>query len=173
MELSLRQQYLNYYVVAQNLILEISNHPQLLEDSNIKQRMMQLQECFTLPVTEGSVQFLARTISHLQQYIDKDKNIDENEGSQVGYTKVKKSGYAFIPVEENSKDIEVPNYNVPIPNKRSSLRQEPDYIFHDQPVRVSPILNDYNRGSSHVLMLALLTFIFETIFLVLAFFLYH
>lgn len=179
MELSLRQQYLNYYVVAQNLILKISNQPELLVDQNVQEKMIQLRECLTLPVTKESIQFLKRKIDNLEKYINTLKPVEnhtaEEEGRQSGYTKVKKSGNVFIPVEEDSekKDIEVPNYDVPIQlPKRSSLRETPDYIFHDKPVRISPITN-YNRGSSHVFMLAFLTFLFESIFLVLAFLLYQ
>lgn len=179
MEQSLRQQYVNYYIIAQNLILEISKNSSLLEDQEVQQKLLQLQECFNLPIRKESIQFFERRITNLKQSIDTMKLEEihiEEEGRQTGYTKVKKSGNAFIPVEEASekKDIEVPNYDNPIliPHKRSSLRQEPDYIFHDKPVRISPITN-YNRGSSHVLMLAFLTFLFESIFLVLAFFLYR
>ena len=181
MEQSLRQQYVNYYMISQNLMIEISKNSSLLEDQEVQQKILQLQECFNLPIREESLRFFERRITSLKQYIGAIKPVEENhiveeEGRQTGYTKVKKSGNAFIPVEEDSekKDIEVPNYAVPVPSthKRSSLRQEPDYIFHDKPVRISPITN-YNRGSSHVFMLAFLTFLFESIFLVFAFFLYQ
>ncbi len=176
MEASLRQQYLNYYITAHNLILEISKNTQLLEDQNMQQLIAQLQECFYLPVTKESIQFFARKITNLVQYMDKEKSSIENnidDGKNTGYTKVKKSGNAFVPVEETSKDIEVPNYNPLILKNRNSLRQIPDYITDNKVIRVSPVPNDYNRGSSHVLMLAFLTFFMESLFLLLAFFLYH
>ncbi len=176
MESSLKKQYYNYYLEVHNLMLELSNHPPLLQDSNLQQRLTQLQACLNLPITEGSIHFLAHTISNLKQCMEKESNenkIEVDEWKESGYTKVKKSGNAFIPVEEKSKEIEVPNYSIPIVNTRKSLRQEPDYIFHDKPVRLSPLSNYYNRGSSHVFMLAFLTFLFESIFLVLAFFLYQ
>ncbi len=179
MEQSLRQQYVNYYMIAQKLIIEISKNSSLLENQEVQQKVLQLQECFNLPIREESLHFFERRIKSLKQSIDTIKPVEDNlieEGRQTGYTKVKKSGNAFIPVEGDSekKDIEVPNYSVPVPSthKRSSLRQEPDYIFHDKPVRISQITN-YNRGSSHVFMLAFLTFLFESLFLVLAFFLYQ
>lgn len=180
MEQSLRQQYVNYYMISQNLMIEISKNSSLLENQEVQQKILQLQECFNLPIREESLRFFERRITSLKQYIAAIKSVEENhiveeEGRQSGYTKVRKSGNAFIPVEEDSekKDIEVPNYVVPVPSTyNSSLRDYPDYVLNNKNVTFFPVTNS-NRGSSHVFMLAFLTFLFESIFLVLAFFLYQ
>ncbi len=177
-ERSLEQVYKDYCVIAQNLILEIKNSS-LLENQEVKQELSQLKVCFEMPIQKENIQFFEKRITSLKQYIDTMKLEEihiEEEGRQTGYTKVKKSGNVFIPVEEDSekKDIEVPNYDNPIleTHKRSSLRDYPNYLHGDRSIPVFPATNS-NRGSSHILMLAFLTFLFESIFLVLAFFLYR
>ena len=179
MEQSLEQVYKDYCVIAQNLILEISKNSNLSENQEVKQKLSQLKAYFDLPIQKESIWFFIEIIKSLKQYIDTIKPVEDNlieEGRQTGYTKVKKSGNAFIPVEEDSekKDIEVPNYDNPIleTHKRSSLRDYPNYVYRDGSIPVFPATN-FNRGSSHILMLAFLTFLFESIFLVLAFFLYR
>ena len=118
--------------------------------------------------------FLENRIQSLQNCVENLKNSENQNISIEGssYTKVKKSKGAYIPTEDEAlhKDIVVPNYELPI-MKKSSLREYPDYIAKDQVINVSNFSSS-NLGSSHILMLSLLSFIFETLFLLLAFLLY-
>lgn len=172
----MRQEYVNHFIRAQNLILRISSQPIYLEDPNIVEKMMQLQQFLTLPASVETITLLSSHIEQIKTLIqnkqwNSPKSLENiEEGRTSSYTKVKKSGNAYIPQENEVQDIEVPQYN-PIPIRRNSLRQEPDYIFKDQVIRVP--VSSSNRGSSHIFMFAFLTFFFETLFLILSLFLYQ
>ena len=165
----IRQKYVNDIMYAQALLLGVAQDQGLLQDSEIIEAAIKLQDCLMLPATIQNLMTLEASIQKLRKVIEEQKQEMEQEGVSSNYTKVKKSGNAYIPVED-PKDIEVPIYQ-PLESKRNSLRQVPDYIYGD---KVIPVYNvtPANRGSSHVLMLAFLSFFFESLFLVLSFLLY-
>lgn len=168
----LEEQYVQYCREAKHLIEEI--YLLGLTDEQLIQRLLQLQDSLTLPITENSVKFLKEKILNLKRCMEEkstqNQPIVENEGNSVHYTKVKKANGAYIPTEDIN-DIEVPNYN-PIWVPKTSLREFPDYVQKDQLINVANV-SPSNMGGSHIFMLALLSFIFETLFLILAFFLYR
>lgn len=166
----IRQKYVNAIMYAQTLLVGVSKDQSLIQNSEIIESASKLQECLMLPATIQNLMILEHSIQKLRQIIERQKQEMEREGVSSNYTKVKKSGNAYIPVEEEHKNIEVPIYQ-PMEQRRDSLRQVPDYIYGD---KVIPVYNitPANRGSSHVLMLAFLSFFFESLFLVLSFLLY-
>lgn len=175
---NIRQKYVVFCMLAQQLIAEINHlNPDPKEDSIIRQLRAQLERCLSLPATPESLHFFERQIDKLNSYKKIQSGLLNGEESasekkESGYVMVKKSGQAFIPVKDEPQEIEKPNYDVPIRPSRESLREIPDFMFKDKPIRITPVTN-YNRGSSHVWMLAFLTFLFETLFLLLSFSLYN
>ena len=169
-EREMRQAYLNYFIIAQNLVEQLKNSPAIWQDSLFLQSVGELQQLLKLDATPQTLSLLSNHIVKLQEWIPKNQQAEnEVEGRTSSYVKVKKSGNAYYP-EEQAQDIEVPEFT-PIPIHRNSLRHDPDYIFKDQAIRVP--VSSSNRGSSHILMFAFLTFFFETLFLLLSFVLYQ
>lgn len=171
-----RQKYVNFCVLAQKLIAEINLDPKLKDNQTVKQIQAQLERCLSLPITNESLNFFAKQIDKLQSYRNQKSEIlnpiePVGEEKESGYVMVKKSGRAYIPIEAEAQEIEKPNYDVPIAPSRRSLREMPDFIVKDKPIRI-PVTNS-NRGSSHIWMLAFLTFFFESLFLLISFFLYR
>lgn len=166
----LRQTYLNYFVIAQNLVEQLRNNPTIWQNPLFLKNVEELQELLKLDVNPQTLLLLSNHIKRLQEWVQKEQQVEnEIEGRTSSYVKVKKSGNAYYP-EEKVQDIEVPEFT-PIPIHRNSLRRDPDYIFKDQAIRVP--VSSSNRGSSHILMFAFLTFFFETLFLLLSFVLYQ
>lgn len=171
----MKEQYKQYCCIAKQLITKVTEE-KLLEKEDIHHLVLQLQECFDLPITECSVQFFEKRIARLRQSLDiiQTENQNISEMKETHYTKVKKNGMAYIPVDDTTtKDINIPVYNV-IPVDKPSLvhkgQEFPSYILKDKSI---PVASSSNHGSSHILMLALISFLLETFFLVLAFFIYH
>lgn len=167
-----RQKYANLCLLAQQLIIEINLNPNLKNDQTVNQIQAQLKRCLSLPVTNESLEFFERQMNRLRMYKEEQtSNTVETAGEEreFGYVMVKKSGRAYIPVEEEA--IEVPNYDVPVRKTNGPLKEMPDFIFKDKTIPVVPVTSA-NRGSSHVWMLAFLTFLFESLFLLGSFFLY-
>lgn len=165
-----RQKYMKDMRYAEQLLVSIMNNKALLDNIEVVHQAKRLQDCLMLPPTVQNLVALEQVIQNLKQAIETKPHEIESDGESMGYTKVKKSGNGYVPIEENSTNIEVPNYH-PIAIERASLRQDPDYIFHDKVIRVSSVI-PANRGSSNVLMLAFLSFFFESLFLILSFLLY-
>ncbi len=165
----IRQKYIQDMIYAEQLLVCVMNDKTLLENLEVTREAKKLQDCLMLPKSIENLLTLEQVIQTLKQAVESFHKT-QSDGEAVGYMKVKKSGNGFVSVDEEPKDIEVPNYH-PFDVQKSSLRQTPDYIFHDKVIRVSGV-TPANRGSSHVLMLAFLSFFFESIFLVLSFLLY-
>lgn len=166
------EQYKSYCTQTRNLLQTIKDE----QDQTLEHMALQLKECFDLPITENSVRFFAHKIENMEQYLNAKRlstewnNQKATEGIGSGYTKVKKAGIAYLPVE----DIEVPQFDmVPIDNPSIKGKEFPNYIFSNKKNMPIGTTSASNRGSSHVWMLALLTFLFETLFLVVSFFLYR
>lgn len=154
---------MHYVIVAQEQLAKIASDLNMRTDKNILYIASQLQTYLTYPLSNETIALLADTLQNLEQHMMS----YQERGTTTSHMKVKKSGNFYIPTE--GQDIEAPNYNVPILNSRASMRDASDPFLHMQESNMYPS----NRGSSNIFMLAFISFFFETLFLILSFFLYR
>lgn len=152
----LREQYLGILHQIEQEMTIMKQYPELLTNNQVKECLEQVSLLSFQPFSIEVIQKLAYYLKMIREF--KKELISTQEGQSHSYTKVKKgtSGMIFESEPQNTPPLFDPTLIPQAPRGK----EFPSYIFN-------------TKGISNPIMLAFLTFLFETIFLVTSYLFYQ